>query len=116
MPNSVNDWTTKATKEDQPWQEQACAVCAVKGWLENQAEVYIFRGATGTTTWKKQFYAACGDDDDECEDEDDGKQPEASDGRHSAPGALLVAGGGKFCLAPKGKVHKLLDVHRYEKR
>ena len=58
VPYSFNDWTTKAMKEARPRQEQACAVCAVKDWLENRAEVNLFQEATGTATWKKQFYAA----------------------------------------------------------
>ena len=116
MPNSANDWTTKATKEARPRQGQDCAVCAVKDWSGNRAEVYLFQEATGTTTWKKSFYAACGDADDEREYEDDGKQPEASGRRHSAPGALLVAEDGKFCFGPKEKVHKLVDVQRYAER
>ncbi len=64
VPNSFNDLTSKAATEARPREEQACALCTVKGWQENRAEMYLFKKATGTTSWKKQFYAG-GDADDE---------------------------------------------------
>ena len=34
VPSSCNDWTTKATQQAELRREEACAVCAVKDWLE----------------------------------------------------------------------------------
>ena len=113
---SGNDWTMKATTEAVPWREEACAVCAVKDWLENRAEVYLFQEASGTTTWAKQFYAIDDGGDGGMADEEDGGQASASTSQHSAPRTLLVADDGKFCLGPKEKVHPILDVQRYVAR
>ena len=113
VPCSFNDWTAKATKEAQPRQEQACARSRIAWQTERR---YTFsRELTGTTTWRKQLYSG-GDAGIESEDEHDAEQPAASGGRHSAPGALLVAEDGKFCIGPKAKVHKFLDAQCYAQR
>ena len=39
VPSSFNDWTTKATQQAELRREEACAVCAVKDWLENRYPV-----------------------------------------------------------------------------
>ena len=41
VPNSVNDWTSKATTQARPREEQACALCAVEDRLGNRAVVYL---------------------------------------------------------------------------
>ena len=50
VPGSFNDWTTKATQHAELRREEACAVCAVKDWLENRYPVYLFQESTSTTT------------------------------------------------------------------
>ena len=53
-----------------PRREEACAVCACKDWLSNRYEVYLFKEATGVTTWAPQF--RFGGNDEEIAGEDDG--------------------------------------------
>ena len=48
VPGSCNDWTKKAMQNAVPRREEACVVCAVKDWLENRYEVYLFKAATGS--------------------------------------------------------------------
>jgi hypothetical protein len=43
VPGSCNEWTAKAREEAQLRREEACAVCAVKDWLENRHPVYLFQ-------------------------------------------------------------------------
>ena len=116
VPSSFNDYTLKATAQAVRRREEACAVCAVRDWLENRYPVRLFTTASRTTTWKKFFYgvadAANEDGEDECrshstEDED------ASGGPHPASCSLLIDGESNFCVGPKEKVHALLDVERY---
>jgi hypothetical protein len=113
VPNSCNDWTKKAHTEAQPRREEACAVCAVKGWLENRMEVYLFKEACGTTTWARQFYARDNEDEFDMSDVEDGERASTSGGRHVPQGTLLVADDGNFCFGPKEKIHAILDVQRY---
>ena len=117
VPNSFNDWTAKAhdSTKVQPRQEKACAVCAAKDWLEDRAEVYLFRRATGTTTWKKEVFGNVGAGQG-TEDADDGGKCVESGSKYSGRNALLIADDGKFCLGPREKVHNLLDVERYKQR
>ena len=111
MPSSCNDYTLKATKEAVPRREEACAVCAVRGWLEIRFPVRLFSAASGTTTWKKFFFAV-GEDANE-DEEDDDHNSLASGGPHPARCTLLIDGESNFCVGPKEKVHALLDVERY---
>ena len=111
VPSSVNDWTMKATTKAVHRREEACAICAMKDWLENRHEVYLFQEGTQTTTWRRHFYAS---GDEEPDDVDDGEDEEnASGGKHSAHGTLLVEDNGIFCLGRKEKINAILDVHRY---
>ena len=55
VPSSFNDWTMKATQHAELRREEACAVCAVKDWLENRYRVYLFQESTNTTTWFQYF-------------------------------------------------------------
>ena len=123
VPGSRNEWTTKAHERAEPRREEACVICAVKDWLENRHEVYLFKEATNTTTWSKHFYYA--------EEAGGGVSPPAShhrlvedsgvfeDGSDVSPPAwhhLLVEDSGVFCLGPKDHIQKLLNVERYIER
>ena len=110
VPSSCNDWTMKATKEAVLRREEACAICAVKDWLENRHEVFLFQEGTRTTTWKQHFYASV--DEDPC-DVDDGEDASASGSKQSPQGSLLVEDNGIFCLGPKEQINAILGVHRY---
>ena len=55
VPCSVNDYTHKTLAEYVPRCEKTCAVCAVKDWIENRAEEYLFAEATSKTTLAKYF-------------------------------------------------------------
>ena len=61
----------KRTKEAVPRREEACAVCAVRDWLESRCPVRLFSAASGTTTWKKLGFAL-GDDANEAEEKNGG--------------------------------------------
>ena len=102
VPASCNDYTSKATQhaKAEPRREEACAVCAVKDWLENRYPVHLFNAGTRTTTWLKFFYATV-EDDDGCDDQ----KPTA--------GTLLVDDNNIFCLGPREKVDALLAVKHY---
>ena len=93
--SSCNDWTSKASSGSaQPRREEACAVCAVKDWLENRFEVHLFQESTGTTTWAKLFFAT---GDEECvPQEDDDGNPNASEVAQPTGGTLLVDDSGAF--------------------
>ena len=69
VPSSCNDWTARAAEKAELRREEACAVCAVKDWLEQRHAVYLFQEGTCTTTWQRAFYAA----------EDQGASDEESD-------------------------------------
>ncbi len=99
----------KATQQATLRREEACAVCAVKDWLENRYPVYLFKEATGTTTWYKHFYVLEGED---VHDEQDDEEPKASGGKRPA-GTLLIEDSGAFCFGPKNRTHEILDVQRY---
>ena len=114
VPGSFNDWTTKAHEKAEPRREEACVICAVKDWLENRHEVYLFKEATSTTTWSKHFYTT--EDNLLGEEEDDDRTPHGSGDSHPASGYLLVEESGAFCLGPKEKIHEILDVERYIKK
>ena len=111
VPSSFNDWTTKALRTAEPRREEACAVCAVKDWLENRYPVHLFQTSTRTVTWAHFFYAA-GDEESGHEDDEDGS-PDPSGVAQSPGGTLLIDDGGVFCLGPKEKVDALLNVQRY---
>ena len=107
VPSSFNDWTEKATRKAELRREEACAVCAVKDWLENRHEVYPFRVGTETTTWRKHFYDSVDANSDE---ENDEATAEPARGERRA---LLTDDEGVFCFGPRDKIHKLLDVELY---
>ena len=113
VPSSFNDWTMKATKKAEHRREEACAVCAVKDWLENRHEVHLFKEGARLTTWLEQFYGRA--DENVCDDDHVGHAT-ASGSPHSARGAFLVDNDGTFCLGPRNKIHAILDVHRYVAR
>lgn len=100
VPSSVNDWTMKATQSATLRREEACAVCAVKDWLENRYPVDLFEAATGTTTWQKHFFAAA---DEDVHEEEDEEVPKPSGDVRPARGTLLVDDAGVFCFGPKEK-------------
>ena len=60
----------KATQRAQPRREEACAVCAVKGWLEDRYPVCLFQDAARTTTWYRFSYASPDENPHEEEDEE----------------------------------------------
>ena len=100
----------KATQEAMLRREEACAVCAVKDWLENRFEVYLFAEATSTTTWMKQYYRTSNEDLDSEDDEENSSRSIAKD---PARGILFLEESGAFCFGPKEKIHAILDVQRY---
>ena len=112
VPSSCNEWTHKATREAKPRREEACAVCAVKDWLENRFPVLLFTEATGTTTWSKFFFATGEDDGGHADPEEECSS--SSDGKHLARDVLLVDDNGTFCAGPRDKVNAILAVERYE--
>ena len=60
-PGTPNEWMSKTHERVEPRREEACAVCARKDWLNNRYEVYLFKEATGVTTWS-QYYRYEGND------------------------------------------------------
>ena len=97
-----------------PRREEACAVCACKDWVNNRYEVYLFKEATGTTTWARHF--RYGGNDEEIAGEDHGEDPRKSGDSHPAQGGLLMEDSGAFCVGPKDKIHEIPNVERYIKK
>ena len=64
---------SKTHERAKPRREEACAVCACKDWLNNRYEVYLFKEATGHTTWA--WHMRYGGNDEEIAGEDDGEGP-----------------------------------------
>ena len=56
VPCSFNDWTHRTLAEYRPRCEKACAVCAIKDWVEHRAKVYLFAESNSKTTLAKYFY------------------------------------------------------------
>ena len=117
VPCSVNDYTHKTLAEYVPRCEKTCAVCAVKDWIENRAEVYLFAEATSKTTLAKYFYgggrqtigaSSDGDVEDIAEDH-------CIDGEHFDAGLLLMRDE-HFCFGPKAQINDLLHVDIYAQR
>ena len=113
-PGSQNEWTSKTHSTAVPRREEACAICACKDWLNKRFEVYLFKEATGTTTWARHLRYA--DNDEELFGEEHGEDPRKSSDFQPAQGGLLVEESGAFCVAPKDKIHKILNVERYIKK
>ena len=72
--------------------EEACAVCAVKGWLDNRHDVFLFKGGVTTTTWRDHCYGSAENPREEENEEDDGARVVSN--RPLA--VLLVDEDGKF--------------------
>ena len=83
----------KATPKAELRREEACAVCAVRDWLEKRYEMYLFAEATSTTTWMKYFY---GKEDEDLENEDDDENFNRSMVKDPARGILLIEESGAF--------------------
>ena len=116
VPSSINDWTHKAALNAKPRREEACAVCAVKDWLENRYPVFLFSEATGTTTWAKFFFATGEYHNEHANPEDDKEHTGEDDNghaQHRTCGILLVDENGTFCVGPRDKVNDILAVGRY---
>ena len=56
VPCSFNDWTHRTLEEYRPRCEKACAVCAIKDWVEHRAKVYLFAESNSKTTLANYFY------------------------------------------------------------
>ena len=56
VPCSLNDWTHRTLAEYRPRCEKACAVCAIKDWVERRAKVYLFAESNSKTTLANYFY------------------------------------------------------------
>ena len=110
-PGTPNEWTSRTHERAEPRREEACAVCACKDWLNNRYEVYLFKEATGSTTWARHY--RYGGNDDNILGEEHDENPRIADGSQSTLGSLLVEDNGAFCLGPKDKIHKILNVERY---
>ena len=82
VPASCSEWTHKATQEAELRREEACAICAVKDWLENRFRVYLFKEAAATTTWSNFFFAAGSDSSSQVDCDEETSFP--SGGSHSA--------------------------------
>ena len=113
-PGSPNEWMSKTREHAVPRREEACAVCACKDWINNRFEAYLFKEATGVTTWSQHFYY--GDNDEEIAVEQDEEEPGESAEFHPARGSLLVEESGACCVGPQDKIHAILNVERYIKK
>ena len=111
VPSSWNEYTAKSHESAQPRREEACAVCAVKDWLENRYAVYLFQDGTNTTSWSRFFYGT--HDEEKHELEEDGDDTRNDSGAQIPSGQLLVSDDGVFCFGPKKKIHEILNVQRY---
>ena len=111
VPSSFNDYTAASHESAQPRREEACAVCAVKDWLENRYAVHLYQEGTNTTTWENYFYGAAVEEEREREDDDDDNRNNSA--VQALAGQLLINGNGVFCLGPKEKINEILNVQRY---
>ena len=101
VPCSLNDWSRR-TSAAQPRRQKACAICAVKDWLERRVEIYLFAAPDAVTTKSELFYGCDVPDNDEEDDTDSPKQ-------------RLLAKQGKLCAGPAEKVDRILSVYNYIK-
>ena len=99
VPSSCNDWSSRTLDAAVPRREEACAVCATKDFLENRFEAYMFDSSSSTTTLRKYWYVGSDADQQASHLADEGNS--------------LFYKNGKFCFAPKEKVHPLLNVEKY---
>ena len=95
VPCSLNDWSRR-TSAAQPRRQKACAICAVKDWLERRVEIYLFAAPDAVTTKSELFYGCDVPDNDEEDDTDSPKQ-------------RLLAKQGKLCAGPAEKVDRILS-------
>jgi hypothetical protein len=110
-PGTVNERMRKTHERAEPRREEACAVCACKDWLNNRYEVYLFKEATGETTWARHYgYEG---NEEEIGGEEHDENPRMGGGSHPTLSSLLLEESGAFCLGPKDKIHKILNVERY---
>ena len=85
VPSSRNDWTSKTATCYRPRGERACAICAVKDWLEARFRIYLFAEPDGETTAKEYWYSADGE----------------GTGDETSERATLLTHNGHLCLGPK---------------
>ena len=78
--------------------EKACAVCAVKDWVENRYPAYLFARADNDISKEAMFYAA-----DDTEEHD-------KETRHK-----FLTKDGVLCVGPAEKINDLLSVENYIK-
>jgi hypothetical protein len=98
-PGMPNEWMSKTHESAVPRREEACAVCACKAWVNQRYEVYLFKEATGTTTWARHF--RYGGNDEEISGEEHDEDPRKSRDSQPAQGGLLVEDSGAFCVGPR---------------
>ena len=78
----------------QPRRLEACACCAVRDYLENRFEMYLFREGSGKTSLKSFFYGYCANDNNVSE-------------------GYVATYNDKFCAGPHKAITALLAVEKY---
>ena len=97
VPSSQNDWTSKTMATYRPRGERACAVCAVKDWIENRFQIFLFAEPDGEIPYGQFWYGANAQDSTD----------------ETSEGNMLLTHKGHLCVGPKEAVHNFLDVHLY---
>jgi len=104
VPCCLNDWSRRVSAA-QPRRQQACAICAIRDWLERRVEMYLFTAADGTTTKTNVFYGSNAFGGVHIDEEDEANSPKQR----------LLTKRGKLCAGPAEKVDKILSVYNYIK-
>ena len=91
VPCSLNDWSRKTLTHCQPRRLEARAICAVRDYLENRFEMYLFMEPSSKTSFNKFFYEY---------------YTAASEG-------YVATYKDKFCAGPYKAITELLAVEKY---
>ena len=117
VPCSFNDWTHQTLAEYEPRCEKACAVCAIKDWVEHRAKVYLF-AESNSKNIPKYFYHGDQDTSASMNDNDAEETIEriSIDGHQHLDASPVLLYNGHFCFGPKNEINDLRHVDRYAQR
>ena len=93
----------------EPRRQEACAVCARKGWLEARYRVYLFRPWTNQSTHTE----SCEDDEEQEVKDDEEKEDDNVDKKEQRRRRLRRDQEGKYYFGDPAKVNKILSVDNY---
>ena len=105
VPGKAPDWVDDVYSKAIPRREVACCVCAVKDWIDNRFECFLFQEATQAVTEVVS-------DELLVEPQDDNHDAEITDPNTDSK---LFTFRDSYCFGPAEKINKFFSVEHYAK-